>query len=857
MPKITKKSEKTAPQIKKQGKIPIEKSLNSKTSIKTEDKNGIVHFIGKKGLLVSLSLIIFISLLVFKDFIFMKFIYMFKDIGSDSINVDYSASIMLSNLSQHQSYFTWSFYSGLGYPVNSGILHPFHPLMALNIILMPLFELIFGSNSAFLKFPVFLTILILTGITAYLYFRTLDYSGYISGIGCLLVAFMGYNIASSAWNHYYDVFYGIFLLFAFEQFYKKKRWYFIPIAVLMISYNFFNLYIYGLFLITYILFRYFSENSSIKNLLILGLKILGLSVLGLLMGAINSAPNLINALNSPRVSENIDAIKDISKLNPSMNNHAYELSTELLRTFSPDIMGTGNEFKGWYNYLEAPLFYCGLISLLLIAQIFVFLKKKDKIVFGSFAGLWLLVIIIPGFRHALHLFIGNYYKVGINFFIPILLIFYGIKSLSLIIENKKISLPVLAISLIVLLIALYYPYKIENIELTDKSIKNYSAILLLLYSGFLFLLGRERYQSFAQIAILVLLVIELTGFSIISISKRDYYKASEFRVSQGGYNDNTMPALEYLKSIDKNFYRTEKDYSSGTAMHGSLNDSQAQGYFGTCLYSSYNQPYYVEFLKETGIIKAGSETATRWAPGLRGRPLLQTFASVKYNLSKSEKPFFLNTGYSALKEFGDVKLIKNVYFIPFGYCYSHYITKSDFEKCGLLQKDISLLRAFVIDENSGDFNYVKTNFKHLQLADTVANFDFDKYKNFVEQRKKDTLQISEFKQNYIKGTLYVDYTKMFFASIPFDKGWKVKVDGKNVEPIVLNIGFIGFPVQQGKHLIEMKFFPGYLYFSFALTIIGALLYLIMFFLAKEFKIKIKLATVGIIIIILVVNYIIF
>ena len=852
MARITKKTQEAV----QKGNAPKKKAIDKEKG--RSQKPGFPQFtvddyIGKNGIFIVVSLLVLMSLFVFRDFFFMKFIYLFKDIGSDSINVDYPASVLAVSLLEQQHYFTWTFHAGMGYPLNSGVVHPLHPLMAFNTILLPMVELIFGANPAFLKFPVFMIVFFLTGITAYLYFKTLESKDFICIIGSLLVAFMGYNIASSSWNHYYDVFYGIFLLFAFEQFYKKNRWYFIPMAIMMISYTFFNVYVYGLFLISYILFRYFTENTSFQKLVVLGLKVAGLSLWGLLMGIANFLPNLINAFNSPRVSNGIDAIKDISTMNPLLENRSYELSTAILRSFSPDMMGTGTDFRGWYNYLEAPLFYCGLISLVLVVQVFGFLQKREKLIFGTFSALWLFVALIPGLRNAFHLFLGNYYKVGINFFIPMILIFYGLKSLSMIMEQKRLNLPLLIISLLVLLLALFYPYKIGNLDLTDHTIRNYAALLLIFYSGLIFLLTREKYQIAAQIGIVLLVTIELSGFSYRSVSRRQNYTAAEFRISEGGYNDNSVPAIDYVKGTDTNFYRLEKDYSSGSAMHGSLNDAQAQGYYGTSLYSSYNQPWYISFLQETDIIEAGNETGTRWAPGLRNRPLLQTFASVKYHLSKSESPFLLKAGYSQLKEFGDVKLLKNDYYIPFGFCYSHYLTKADFDSCSSLQKDISLLRAFVIDEDSPVFDKRNGIFNRLLLSDTIASFDFDKYRLFTEQRKKDTLQILEFKQNYIRGTIALDSSGMFFASIPFDKGWKVKVNGENIEPVRINIGFIGFPLDAGKYTIEMKYFPDYLVISIILTLVSSLAFLVFLLLNKAIKTKLKLVLSLFIFMVLVIS----
>jgi hypothetical protein len=72
----------------------------------------------------------------------------------------------------------------------------------------------------------------------------------------------------------------------------------------------------------------------------------------------------------------------------------------------------------------------------------------------------------------------------------------------------------------------------------------------------------------------------------------------------------------------QNFSELKKITNPGKAQHSSLNDAQAQAYFGTTSYSSFNQINYIRFLDETGIIQKGDEIATRWSPGLRGTAII-------------------------------------------------------------------------------------------------------------------------------------------------------------------------------------------------------------------------------------------
>jgi len=45
----------------------------------------------------------------------------------------------------------------------------------------------------------------------------------------------------------------------------------------------------------------------------------------------------------------------------------------------------------------------------------------------------------------------------------------------------------------------------------------------------------------------------------------------------------------------------------------------------------------------------------------------------------------------------------------------------------------------------------------------------------------------------------------FTFSIPYDKGFEIKVDGKKVSYNMVNKGFIGFPIKKGLHNIEVEF----------------------------------------------------
>src|SRR5205823_1126909 len=152
------------------------------------------------------------------------------------------------------------------------------------------------------------------------------------------------------------------------------------------------------------------------------------------------------------------------------------------------------------------------------------------------------------------------------------------------------------------------------------------------------------------------------------------------------------------------------NYSSTPATHGSLNDALVQDYYGTSSYHSFNQKYYILFLEALGFIRKGVENDTRWAQGLRGRPVLESIASVKYFLVKNfdgQEVRYLESGndpvlklaFDSITQFGNVKVLQHKYSLPLGFMYDQYLTRSEFDKLSRTQKDFILLKTFFIADN--------------------------------------------------------------------------------------------------------------------------------------------------------------
>ncbi len=765
-------------------------------------------------LLLAVLLIVTIGFLAYGDYLTLKLSYYFKDIGSDTINSNFPNINRNPQTADHKGFAGWSFYHGMGQNVFGG--YSMNPILYIQAKIHHFTASFYPPEDYRVSkgFPSdFFSRILLSGIFFFLYLRTVSLSYFTSLIGALLYSFTGYMTLGGTWGHTHYLFHAAFLMFSFEQLYKKNRWIFFPFAVMSISGNAYTLYMHGgLFLGIYTLFRYFDENAwKPKGLFILGGKMIFLGLLGMLMNSTHLVSQYMRMFNSPRVGGNASYMATGGKSPIFQLDNFPERLTVLFRTFSNDILGNGSDFKGWYNYLEAPAFYCGLLTLLLLPQIFIFLNKRRKIIYGSFIGFWTLIIFFPKLRHMSQFYVGNYYKASFDVMIPIAMLFIALTVLHLALKESKINKILLSGTLFVLLLALFFPYFPADNTPVDKEIRSSVTLFLIFHSLLLYFIDRKKIKLLLQILIIGLLFIELLYSTSTSMDKRFAYSIEELKKNAGGFKDGTVEAVQYLWTIDNSFYRIEKEYSSGTAQHRSLNDASFQGYYGTSNYASFNQEYYIKFLEGVGIIQIGNETQTRWAQGLKSRPLLQTIGNVKYYFTKQKQSFYEKRGFAQeIAEKDGLKILQNRYYLPLGFSYDTFIKRSDFDKLNQLQKDIAMLRAFVVEDNDENYTKLTDGMKQISLKDTVSNFSFALYAEYVNNLGKESLSLTDHRQSTIDGTVNFSQKKLLFFSIPYDIGWKAMIDGKETEVMLANIGLFGIMVQPGQHTIRLEYWPPYL-----------------------------------------------
>ena len=167
-------------------------------------------------------------------------------------------------------------------------------------------------------------------------------------------------------------------------------------------------------------------------------------------------------------------------------------------------------------------------------------------------------------------------------------------------------------------------------------------------------------------------------------------------------------------------------------------------------------------------------------------------------------------------------------------------------------KNILTCHEWKYHNNNFVFNYVISSNEVIDKLDLTFNkgineiadeevygFDYDNLKNLSHDVDKLEIDYDLSKGDRIVGDIDVKEDGYFQMSIPYDEGFKIKVDDKNQPIEKVDTAFIGFKLNKGKHHIEIDYEASMRKVSLVLSGIGMLLLLFQLILEKNKRVKKK------------------
>jgi uncharacterized membrane protein YfhO len=684
------------------------------------------------ALVVLLPTLAVLSLILYHKYIFGNNLFLFYDIGSDTINVYYPAIYFFVN---HFSDFpVFSFYHGLG----NGYLTA---LIGNTLNLFNAAFLLLGTKNL-AEGLVYINIIkiVFSGFFFYLFLRLLNKDLYTSIIFSILFAFNGFIML---WGQHYQfatyMVYFSLLLYSTELFVSQKRFGLLIVSLVFCSLSLYLFYQIMIIISIYFIFRLFYNGFSLTDSIKRILGYYGLVVLSFMLVFFIHLPAINSLINSPRINLSAEKLNVVSTFSDIQSIRFY--ITALGRFFANDLTGGAHNFFGWTenfniyqgNYYESPQLYSGLLSLLLIPQVFNIENRRKRVACILLLIISLLFLTFPVFA-----------KVFNGFQYPMYRWTYGIIVFNLVlaatifsnfIEGKNLSNKILTASFLFyigfLVILFLFVYLNFDKRLALFTLKQVLVVILILTFYFLVLLNSKNNNSIFKLLFFVAVCAEVVLIHYSSTNNRNTLEKNSIP-----YFDSTIPIVDYIKSTDSSsFYRVDKQYFSQRT-----NDAMVQDYYGIKAYSSMNPKSYVDFCQFFGLTDGKQIRHLPNREPTINRYSLLDLLSVKYLLTKNK----LNVKYYDLvKSEDEIYLYKNTNHKPLGFTYNRYILSNQISEFSDNIKDIYAHSYLIVesrDENA--FNdlingHDRFHSNNQMLMDAVKANDFKRVKSLVEYEDLD------------------------------------------------------------------------------------------------------------------------
>lgn len=714
----------------------------------------------------------------------------YVDIGSDSFKAYVPYLMLWSNYLRDVGLAGWSFQIGLGGPVV-----PFWDPFSLISVLA-------GADHVLeLRVWVMIARLLVAGWVVYAILRRLAVSADCAMIGGLLYSFCGYAQIDAQWDHMANelVFYPVLLLGMLHRVQGGNVFGLAgAVALCLVSNVFFvSLCVFAALVFAAAVLVADDRHAVVRLWL---RRVVPPFVAGMALAAPVLIPYVYNLLDSPRVTGTQALFTERLAELFSINDPRLIL-VQLSGLFNKNLLGVGNAYSGWMNYLEGPGFYIGSLGTLLIPQLW---RGGPRLRLALLVALAVIALyfVFPALRYAAYGFAIQYFRVS-TLWITLLLLCLAVLALDLVLRqgiNRGLLIGGAIFSVAVpLLLSRILP--IVGSALASWLVFSTIAFILLYVASFGRLWGA---RLFWPLVLLVAVEASWTGYQSINAGR------ATVTAQMAGYSDAAKRTVAEIRRLDPGFYRMEKSYESVDD-----NDALAQNYFGVQSYAFHGSSV-VRLHAGLGTIPTSSRVVnyTNWLPDFGHRFPLYSWVGVKYFLSRWPIAW---PGFVEIGRLGDVVAYRNTLALPIGVMHYQQVAEAEFEQLSAFDRDRLLFAAAVTETRRAAVPVIPA---HDAVGAGDPSSAITDYIDRARELQRNGLRLSQFEQNRLAGQVDVRQRGLLVYSIPFSSGWTARVDGKPVPVFRANLGFTALEMEPGQHQVELAFRPPGTVIGFVLAAIA-------------------------------------
>ena len=664
-------------------------------------------------------------------------------------------------------------------------------------------------------------------LTGYMYIRRFTRTSDAARLGGMLYAFSGFSIYNIFFNHFHEaiIFFPLLLLSLEMLITENKKFFFaIMVCVCAVS-NYFFFFGMVVFCLIYYFVRLFSGAFKFKITRFINLVFE--SVLGLALSMILLLPAILAITNNYRVSEFLNGWNAIMYGKEQIYANVLQCFF-----FPPDIPARPVFFPGaevkWSSL-------GGWLPLFSTVGLFTWFHQRKKNWLGRLMGICIFMSMVPILNSAFYAFNTSYYARW--FYMPILIMCLASVSL---VEDRSVKWNygynwVLGITLAVSLVIGVFPQKNSDDTYTfglytqsEDGVYAWRfliacviAIVSLLILGLLLRIRRNSLKYFYKVALPVVCIISIIyGNVFIATGRSHSYEIKEVMI------DSLIEGEVDLG--DQSQFRVDTyDCVDNTSMY--------LGLPGINAFHSVVPASVFEFYDFVGVERSVGSRPETDVEALR--PLL----SVKYLLNRVSGNDFIDAesyetempGYEYVKTESGYYIYENKNYIPYGFSYDYYMTKSFCETYSEKSRPAMMLKAIMLsDEQIEKYGYMYENIENIEsegsygerrlsLEISDGTLEYDSHQRSLTSSYYFKTDNHGFTSKFISGK-----ETLVFFSIPYDEGWTATVNGEKVEIEKVNSGFMAVKVGAGDSEIRFDYMTPGLFTGVKITAVSAVVLLV-------------------------------
>jgi len=660
----------------------------------------------------------------------------------------------------------------------------------------------------------------LASLCSYAYFTRFTKNPKYALLGAILYAFSGFSLYNVFFNHFHEsiIFFPLLLL-ALEKFFVDSRrgFVFVMIFICAVS-NYFFFAGMAFFLIIYFVIRLMSREWKLTwgKFFALGFEL----VLGVALGAALLFPAVMEVVQNSRVSR-------------------LSVNDEFNALFFGRPQRYGSILQGFFfmpDLPSRPVFFsddgvkwtsaAGYLPVFSMVGVISFLAAKK--------GHWLrrviltltVIAFVPLFNSMFYMMNSAYYARW--FYIPVLMMALA-TVLSL--EDSGVRLGFglkwsTAVTLALITLIGFLPAKAEDesllIGLYNKEygaafwIYSGLAVACLVITGCLMRLRDAGEKSFFRYSIAAVTIFSvLMCGSYIGFGKGHSYNTRGLIIPHALNGSKNLD----LPSDSGQFYRID---IYGTS--DNLNMDNLGMYWGMPSIQAFHSivPASVfDFYDSLGVKRTvGSRADETHVP-------LRALTSTRYIFDsadqKEDKAFgditqpaetFKMRGFQYFNTQNGFHIFENQNYIPFGFCYDKYLSRSDYEDLSGARREAVMLKCAVLEDD--DLAATSSPDKtHVPLAGVLESFELDSAAGYgfsdidrdCAQRKKAVCDSVAIGRRGFSAHIKLDSSQLCFFSVPYADGWTATVNGQKAEIFKTNVGFMSVLCNAGDNNIRLRYMP--------------------------------------------------